>query len=66
MVLAVLVKRSLSLCFLFVMGMHWERGDLAPITGFVIHSGVPRFMIGRLFRNAEFVHGALGFYESSL
>lgn len=64
--MAVLVKRSLSLCFLFVAGMHWERGDLALRAGFVIHSGVTRSMTGRLFRNSDFVHGALGFYELSL
>lgn len=48
---------------------HWHalgEGDLAPRAGFVIRSGVDfRFMIGRLFQNADFVHGALGFYESS-
>ena len=64
--MAVLVKRALPLCFVSVMGTHWERGGLAPRAGFVIRSGVTRFMIGRLFRNSDFVHGALGFYESSL
>lgn len=64
--MAVLVKRALPLCFLSVTGTHWERGGLAPRAGFVIRSGVTRFMIGRLFRNSDFVHGALGFYESSL
>ena len=59
-------KEVFLLVFLFVTGMHWEGGDLAPSAGFVIHSGVTRFMIGRLFRNADFVRGALGFYESSL
>lgn len=38
----------------FVTGVRWERGDLAQGAGFVVHSGVTRFMIGRLFGNVAF------------